>query len=46
MKQIADFQEGISQAKSTATPQPTQNILTARDWCKKKNETDTLALRD
>ena len=28
MKQNADFQEGISQAYSTATPLPTLNVLT------------------
>ena len=31
MKQIADFQEGISQAWSTATPLPTQKLLTTNE---------------
>ena len=31
MKQNADFQKGISQAYSTATPLPTPKVLTANE---------------
>ena len=31
MKQNADFQEGISQAYSTATPLPTPKVLTTNE---------------
>ena len=31
MKQNADFQEGISQAQSTATPLPTPKVLTTNE---------------
>ena len=31
MKQNTDFQEGISQAESTATPLPTPKLLTTND---------------
>ena len=37
MKQNADFQEGISQAESTATPLPTPKFLTTNESFKMRH---------